>query len=71
MELGKGRITVCAKCLQASCWQGEFMCHGSRDAGTVQKSIDELAQLHLEHPSWWDIDENTGCAKRLNKGGCV
>jgi hypothetical protein len=28
-------ITVCDKCLQASCWQGIFMCQESAHAGTV------------------------------------
>lgn len=47
-------VTVCDKCLQASCWQGIMMCDGARNAGTVDKSIGELKQLALEHPSYWE-----------------
>lgn len=43
-------ITVCAECLCASCWHGEFMCEGSGDAGTVEKTAAELRKLNREHP---------------------
>ena len=46
-------ITVCDECLQASCWQGTFMCDRSINAGTVEKTIEELNKLSLEHPSYW------------------
>lgn len=49
-------VTVCDNCLQASCWQGVFMCQDSRTAGTVEKTREELTALDLEHPSWWDQD---------------
>jgi hypothetical protein len=49
-------ITVCDKCLQASCWQGIFMCNDSQTAGTVQKTKDELRKLNREHPSYWKTD---------------
>lgn len=44
-------ITVCDKCLRASCWQDLFMCDDARLAGTVQKTLEELKELNLEHPS--------------------
>jgi hypothetical protein len=47
-------VTVCSLCLQASCWQGKFMCHDSDIAGTVEKTIPELEALGLEHPSYWE-----------------
>lgn len=47
-------ITVCDKCLCASCWQGIFMCQLSRNAGTLEKTRTELEALGLEHPSYWD-----------------
>lgn len=47
------RITVCDKCLQASCWQGSFMCDDARTAGTVVKTVSELRKLNLEHESYW------------------
>ncbi len=46
-------VTVCDACLQASCWQGEFMCDNARSAGTVEKTIKELKELNLEHYSYW------------------
>mgnify|MGYP001593537308 CR=1 FL=1 len=52
----KELITVCDKCLQASCWQGVFMCDKSATAGTVQKTREELHKLNLEHPSYWRTD---------------
>ena len=55
-------ITVCASCLQASCWQGVFMCQESLTAGTVEKTVDELQALKLEHPDWWVIEPDTGCS---------
>jgi hypothetical protein len=50
-------ITVCSKCLLASCWQGKFMCEAARGAGTVEKTLKELQELDLEHPSYWEIAE--------------
>jgi len=46
-------ITVCDNCLCASCWRGFLMCEGAKDAGTVEKTIEELKELNLEHPSYW------------------
>lgn len=43
-------ITVCDRCLRASCWHGEFMCEVSSIAGTVQKTAAELRRLNREHP---------------------
>ena len=50
-------ITVCDKCLQASCWQGEFMCGESKTAGTVKKTVAQLKKLNLENPEWW-VEKN-------------
>jgi hypothetical protein len=47
------RITVCDNCLQASCWQGIFMCDEARDAGIVVKTVAELRKLKLENESYW------------------
>lgn len=46
-------ILVCSECLTASCWYGEFMCWGSRDAKTVVKPVGELRDLNREHPDNW------------------
>jgi plasmid maintenance system antidote protein VapI len=60
-------VTVCHKCYRASCWQGEFMCDEAAHAGTVDLPVGELRQRGLENPDWWDIDPDTGCAKRCSK----
>lgn len=49
----KATITVCDKCLQASCWQGIFMCQESTNAGVTEKTRDELLALNLENPCYW------------------
>lgn len=46
-------VTVCASCLRASCWQGEFYCDDYKFADTVEKSVRELKELKLEHPRYW------------------
>jgi hypothetical protein len=45
-------ITMCDQCLQASCWQGMFMCDNAQQAGTVRKRRSTLLKLKLEHPSY-------------------
>lgn len=57
-------VTVCSNCLRAACWQGAYMCDEYVLSGTVNKTVGELSRLKLEHPSYWDIDPNTGCAYR-------
>ena len=47
------KITVCDKCLRASCWQGIFLCDENLGAGTVEKSVSELEKLFLENPNYW------------------
>lgn len=47
-------ITVCDKCLQASCWQGVFYCDEARYAGTTKRTRKDL---NLEHPSYWKTDK--------------
>ena len=53
-------ITVCASCLQASCWLGNFMCENARGAGTKILSVDELRRLNREHPEYWFKSPHTG-----------
>lgn len=52
------KVIVCDKCFQASCWQGVFMCDDARIAGTIDKTINELIELGIEHPSYWEIDNH-------------
>ena len=48
------KITVCDKCHRACCWQGEFMCDGSRSAGTVKMTVKELREGNYgEHEDYW------------------
>jgi len=47
-------VTVCASCLRACCWQGEFMCDAADISGTVEKTVGELrAGRHGEHEHYW------------------
>lgn len=50
------RITVCAACLQASCWQAVFMCQQSGSANITTRTEDELRTLGREHPDYWLTD---------------
>ncbi len=50
-------ITVCDKCLLASCWQGVFMCQEAKDAGNTQKTRLDLKALQREHFSYWKTDK--------------
>ncbi len=50
------KITVCAECLQASCWQGEFMCDEARYADITEKTVGELREISMEHPDYWKAD---------------
>lgn len=47
-------VVVCSECSTASCWQGFFMCEKAKNAGVIEKTVGELKDLGLEHPSWWD-----------------
>lgn len=53
MNLNKKKVVVCSKCLTAACWQGKFLCQFSRNAGTIEKTVEELVKLDLEHPDYW------------------
>lgn len=48
------KVTVCNKCLRASCWKGFFLCDEARSAGTKLKSVKELKKLNLENSSYWE-----------------
>lgn len=47
-------VTVCSACLQASCWKGIFFCDDYMHAGTVERTVEELRALGLEHPSYFE-----------------
>jgi hypothetical protein len=47
------KVTVCDRCLQASCWQGVFMCDEAREAGIIVKTVAELRALNREHSDFW------------------
>ena len=50
---GARLVTVCSSCLQASCWQGIFMCEQSRTAGFTKRTVAQLRKLNREHPDCW------------------
>ena len=58
-----GTITVCSRCLRASCWHGYDLCDEATGASTVEKTLAELQAMALEHPSHWDIDPEYGVAR--------
>lgn len=51
------RVTVCDSCLQASCWQGTFMCDQAQGAGIVSLPVSKLKELARENPCYWKTDE--------------
>ncbi len=51
------KITVCAECLTASCWHGEFMCDRSRNAGITTRLASELDALGREHPGNYSVEK--------------
>ena len=50
-------ITVCDRCLAASCWQGIFMCQESQEAGTIQLRKSVLISMNREHTDYMKTDE--------------
>jgi hypothetical protein len=47
-------ITVCDRCLKASCWKGQFFCDYAKVAGTTVKTVKELRELNLENECYWE-----------------
>lgn len=56
MQEQERTVVVCDRCLQASCWQGIFMCQESGSAGIKELTLTELKKLNLEHPDYWRKD---------------
>jgi hypothetical protein len=55
------KVIVCAACLCASCWQGEFYCEHAKTAGTVEKTVRELFKGNVREDSgYWFKNLNTG-----------
>ena len=60
-------VTVCAACLTASCWHGEFMCQRAANASVTTRLASELRALgreHSDHFSRESIREISGCYPR-------
>lgn len=53
MNPSKKKIMVCANCLRASCYYGEFYCEDYKTANTTIKTIGELRKLKLENSDYW------------------
>jgi len=49
----EGMVFVCAACLCASCWHGEYICQRSKTAGVVGRGISFLRELGMEHEEHW------------------
>ena len=49
-------ITVCAECLQASCWQYIFLCDKYKTANVIELPVKRLKELGREHPDYWEKD---------------
>ena len=60
-------ITVCAACLQASCWQGEFYCEQYKTANTTELTVKRLRALAREHPDYWEHDPHAVHWRRTGK----
>jgi hypothetical protein len=62
-------ITVCSKCLNAACWQGEFMCWESAGANIVNRKVSTLIRKqgagYHEHPDYWNKHLATGHERQL------
>lgn len=57
-QLPKNReITVCDKCLRASCWHGIWMCDDAIGAGLIQLPRWKLDELNREHPSHYSAEQ--------------
>lgn len=54
------KITVCAACLNASCWHGEFMCEEAMNADIIQKTVKELRKIRdsTVNPNNWENEEH-------------
>jgi hypothetical protein len=48
-------VTVCAACLCASCWHGDFMCDEAKDADITTRTVSQLRKLRREHPSHYSV----------------
>ncbi len=60
-------ITVCAECLEATCWQGTFMCQESRNANIIALPVKRLLVATREHPSYWENDPNAVSYRQTGK----
>lgn len=60
LDVLERKVTVCDRCLQASCWHGIFMCQDAQSAGTREATVAQLALLRREAPDYWFRDQSTG-----------
>jgi len=47
------KVTVCASCWRASCWQGEFYCDQFKTADILETTVRVLWKAKREHPHYW------------------
>lgn len=48
-------VTVCSKCLRASCWLHIFVCDENRSAGLETLTVAHLRKLGLENEQYWGL----------------
>ena len=56
------KITVCNKCFQASCWQGETICDEYEKSDMKRMTVMDLIKMKLsyknqESPEYWKTDK--------------
>lgn len=67
-------ITVCDACMRACCYHGIFMCDGSRNAGTIQKTAGELRKLNREHSDYYSkasVEKHCGASEYREPAGQI
>lgn len=51
-----GKITICAECKRACCWQGEFMCDAAKDADIeIVTRRENIARGCGESTDYWYV----------------
>ena len=50
---GDEKVLVCASCLRAACWYGEFMCDDAVGANLKILQVRDLRKLGREHEDFW------------------
>jgi len=52
-------IAVCSSCFAHTCFMGEFYCEDYKTAGVTYRTAEQLDEIGVEHPSWYQKKEKT------------